>query len=348
MLNTAQQVLDHYGLDGSQVEPYGTGLINDTFLVTTPAGEQYILQGLNPVFQPEVNLDIDALTRHLYKAGVTTKRLLKTTDDKLWVSIEGRNWRVSTFIAGECFDQLQSAAQAAAAGALLGEFHHGVKDLGLELHTQRLGVHDTQRHLANLRNALETKTSHPYYSAVSELAAEVLSEAERLPLLPELPDRLVHGDPKISNLVFSAQTGAGVCMIDLDTITYMPLPLEMGDAFRSWCNPRGEDQEQSQFRLDLFGAAVSAYADVTRDFVAEAEWRAFVSGARIIMIELAARFTTDALNESYFGWNPDKFKDRSTHNQVRARGQLELEKSLAAQVEEAEDLVARAFAGCAP
>ena len=49
-------------------------------------------------------------------------------------------------------------------------------------------------------------------------------------------------------------------MIDLDTLTHMPLPLEMGDAFRSWCNPRGEDHSRAEFRLDLFGAAIRGYA----------------------------------------------------------------------------------------
>ena len=59
--------------------------------------------------------------------------------------------------------------------------------------------------------------------------------------------------------------------------------------------------------------------------------------------ELAARFATDALNESYFGWNRDAFPDRSTHNQVRAAGQLELHASLCSKIDEAEQLVARAF-----
>jgi hypothetical protein len=62
------------------------------------------------------------------------------------------------------------------------------------------------------------------------------------------------------------------------------------------------------------------------------------------MVELAARFTTDALNESYFGWNPDVFADRSIHNQVRAAGQLELHKSLLDQQDDAQAIVQQAFA----
>jgi len=60
-------------------------------------------------------------------------------------------------------------------------------------------------------------------------------------------------------------------------------------------------------------------------------------------VELAARFATDALNESYFRWKPESFPDSSTHNQVRAAGQLELHRSLCQQFDAAEKIVARAF-----
>ena len=61
------------------------------------------------------------------------------------------------------------------------------------------------------------------------------------------------------------------------------------------------------------------------------------------MLELAARFCTDALTESYFAWNPDKFTSHSEHNRVRAQGQLSLYRSLTDQAEQAERLVEQAF-----
>ena len=335
--------MQHWGLAEAGHERFGTGLINDTYLVTVAGDQQFVLQGLNAVFAPEVNVDIDALTRHLEIAGYITQRIVPTRDGALWAEQDGQAWRLSTFVPGVCLDMLTSTAQAGEAGRLLARFHAGVKDLQMTLHTDRLGVHDTQRHLANLRAALETHTEHRHFHAIQPLAHTILQEAESLPSLPSLEDRLVHGDPKISNLVFDEQSGEGVCMIDLDTLTHMPLPLEMGDAFRSWCNPRGEDTQQSEFRLDLFEAAITGYASVAAEFVSENEWRAFLPATRTIMVELAARFATDALNESYFGWNESAFPDRSTHNQVRAAGQLELEKSLTACLAEAEGIVEAAF-----
>lgn len=335
--------LDHWALESATAERFGTGLINDTFLVTS--GEQrYVLQALNPVFAPAVNTDIDTLTRHLAGRGLVTQRLVPTRDGALWAEVDGRAWRMSTFVPGICLDRLQTPEQAEQAGRLLASFHAGVSDLEINLHTARLGVHDTARHLRRLKAALIDHSDHRYFDRIEPLAQKILAEADALPALPELPDRLVHGDPKISNLVFDERSGTGVCMIDLDTLTHMPLPLELGDAFRSWCNPRGEDRERSEFRLDLFGAAVNGYAAIAGEFVSEEEWRAFLPATRTIMVELAARFATDALNESYFGWNSEQFPDPSTHNQVRAAGQLELEKSLCANYAAAEEMLEQAFA----
>ncbi len=89
-------VLDHYGLAGASAEPLGSGLINETWLVTTVAGDCYVLQCLNAVFDPRVNLDIDAVTRHLEARGAPTQRLVGAVENRLWVEVDGRNWRLST------------------------------------------------------------------------------------------------------------------------------------------------------------------------------------------------------------------------------------------------------------
>ena len=70
---------------------------------------------------------------------------------------------------------------------------------------------------------------------------------------------------------------------------------------------------------------------------------AIVPATEIILVELAARFCADALNECYFGWNTDKFATRSEHNQERAASQLHVAESLATQRKELEAIIAAAF-----
>lgn len=334
-----ERVLARYGLEGADVQPVEVGLINETFQVL--AGDtKYILQKLNPIFSARVHLDIEAVTSHLASRGLVTPRLVPTLDGDLWVEERGDVWRLQTYVEGVVKSRLSTAEEAETAGALLGRFHRAIADLEHTFQNQRLGVHDTAKHVQALRRALTDHTDHPRHAELSPFLEEVLLEADALPELPALPDRIVHGDPKISNVIFD-HGGRAVAMIDLDTLAKMPVVLELGDAFRSWCNPSGEDAGQVRFDMELFEAAIRGYADAGR--LKRAEVDAIVSATRVIIVELAVRFGADALNESYFGWDAARFESRGHHNELRARGQLALARSFATQELRAKAIVAGAF-----
>jgi len=175
------------------------------------------------------------------------------------------------------------------------------------------------------------------------LGSAILSLAASLPALPQTPDRAVHGDPKISNVLFDAETGKAVCLIDLDTLSRMPLALELGDALRSWCNPAGEDSATATLNTVLYRSALSGYAPEAKIFITEAEWRGFPAATLRITVELAARFCADALEERYFGWDQKRFGSASAHNRARAAAQLHLAESIAADIATLEIETERAF-----
>jgi len=303
-----------------------------------------VLQRLNPIFSAEVNIDIAAVTEHLVKKGVLTPRLVPTANGSLWLEHEGVVWRVLTRIDGVCRDALESPQQARAAGRIVAEFHRAVGDFRHEFRHRRVGVHDTPRHLRALRAALVEHRSHRYYDAIAPLAERVLEAAAELPPLPATPERVVHGDPKISNLLFAADADRALCLIDLDTLSRMPIALELGDAIRSWCNPATEDAASARFVRPFFDAAIAGYAEAAHGFLTTAESGAIPRGALTITVELAARFCADALRESYFGWSPQRYESASAHNQARVRGQLKLAEGIRAQLPALEELTARAFA----
>jgi len=175
------------------------------------------------------------------------------------------------------------------------------------------------------------------------LAERVLEAGATLPPLPQTRERIVHGDPKVSNLIFAADSDRALCLVDLDTVSRMAVALELGDALRSWCNPATEDALSARFVRPFFEAAVAGYAEAAPGFLAPAEWQAIPAGTLTITVELAARFCADALRERYFGWDNRRYPSASAHNQARTRGQLQVAESLKVEQGALEETTARAF-----
>jgi Ser/Thr protein kinase RdoA (MazF antagonist) len=319
--------LADYGLSGATLRPLDGGLINKTFLVEA-RGERFILQSLNKIFAPSVHDDIEAITAHLESKGVTTPRLVRTQGGALWTQVGDEVFRVMTFVDGETLHRLDSPERAAGAGALVGQFHAALQDCAHHFFFTRPGAHDTAKHMAFLRETLGRQAAHLNYARVAAAAEDILRAYEALPALPALPLRIAHGDLKVSNILFAGNRG--VALVDLDTMARLPLAIELGDALRSWCNPAAEDTTDTRFDSSLFAAAMRGYLPQA-SFITAEERAAIPLGVMTIALELAARFCADALNENYFGWNPQRFASRSEHNLIRGVGQLNVFKSLHAQ-----------------
>lgn len=332
-------------LFGRPTAPLAGGLINETYLVEGRE-QRFVLQRLNPLWTPSVCEDVRAVTRHLQKKGLVTPLLLPCDDGELCaVDDEGRVWRALTFIEGTLsYERMESEALAYEAGALSGRLHNALSDLEHDYRFTRGNVHDTPRHLSVLRSALEEQRGHRLYDDVKRLAEPLLEAAEALPSFAGLPLRHVHGDLKVSNLLFDDE-GSGVCVVDFDTLARMIWPFEMGDALRSWCNPGGEDQGEVRFDLPLFEAAVSGYANEAKELIEPREHALLAAGVMTISLELSARFLGDALHERYFGFDETRYPARGEHNLVRGRSQWLLYESVRRQLDDANAIVARAFAG---
>jgi hypothetical protein len=119
--------------------------------------------------------------------------------------------------------------------------------------------------------------------------------------------------------------------IGLEILSIETLAYELGDAFRSWCNPGGEDLTEPTASTDLFAATVAGYAGAHALALEPAEIDSLVWGFETLCLELATRFCVDVVEDRYFAWDPARFPSRQAHNLARARGQLGLGRSVARQ-----------------
>lgn len=332
--------LAQYALPAPTTTPVVSGLMHGTWKVEA-GGARYALQRLHhKLATREIVDDYVAVTGHLAAKGVPAPRLIPTVAGAPVAEVDGAWWRLSTWLDGETRMKVTSADEARAGARMLGRFHRAMADIPHTFGSQH-PLHDTAGHLARLEAAVADPR---HAAALKTIAPQVQQIRALLPplILPaSLPQRVVHGDPKISNVMFAAGDGPieAVGMIDLDTCNRHTLLVDLGDAVRSWCRDGGEDEDE-RFHIDRFAAILEGYAETGPALTAEE--KALLAGAgRTITLELASRFARDVLEDEYFAFDATRYPDRRSHNQARTRSMLFLAEDMRAQQAEAEALVKR-------
>ena len=334
---TILNILEHWSIDPIiQTSPH-QGLINHTWLIGAPT--QGVLQWVNPIFDARIHNDISALTHHLKSKGMATTELLPTKNGALYINdVERGYWRVLKYLPGKTFDQITSAKVAFEAGRLVGRFHNAMSDFTHNWKAPFRDAQNTTLRMNNLIDALRDHTEHPLYDAASALGEQILKKWNHWNGSLTLPTRVCHGDLKISNLHFN-EDRTGLCLLDLDTIGPGDYSIEMGDAWRSWCNPAGESNPAAaRFDLELFEASLRGWISTVGNISTE-EIESLVPGIHRICLELSARFCADALQNQYFKEDMDTFPIIGSHNLYRATTQFRLSESVHEQFSQAQRIV---------
>jgi Ser/Thr protein kinase RdoA (MazF antagonist) len=310
--------------------PLGEGLINDTFRLCTASGA-FVLQRINASVFPDPELIMRNLEA-LYAASVRHPELRVRVPAPVKVGgrpyvrdTNGELWRLTECIEpSSTLKRLDTAAQAKEVGRTLGRFHR----LGGMLDPATLamplpGFHDTPSYLAELDQTLdraefddETRNAYAFIDARRDLVP-IFSRALDAGAIQR---RVVHGDPKVDNLLFDPSGERALCLIDLDTVQPGLPQHDIGDCLRSCCNRGGEAGEHSvRFDLELCAALLMGYAETAASLLSRADRDLIAPAIRLIPLELGIRFLTDHLQgDRYF-----RVRHRGD-NLTKARRQLAL------------------------
>lgn len=353
---TAERIAQRFAIASGPlaIEPLGRGLINDSFRVTAGA-DRWVLQRINGQVFPDpegIMANLYRLGAHLARQGVvdlTWPELAHTTEGATWTrDEEGAVWRLMTFISGQPLERIEGDPQAAEVGRLLGAFHRAVADLDpATLQVTLPGFHVTPGYLEPFDRASREAVAAPQlgldealaFVAARRTGVAVLEKARAAGLIPE---RLVHGDPKLDNLLFDAEGRRALAMIDLDTVQPGLTLHDIGDCLRSCCNRRGETASESHvaFDLDVCRPLLRAYADQTRELLVPAELALLFDAIRLIPFELGLRFLTDHLQgDRWFRVSAPG------HNLAKARVQFALVTDIERKEGEIRAIIAACFGG---
>lgn len=291
----------------ARVQTLGAGHIHDTYLLSLPdTPQRYVLQCLNETVFRDAALVMQQTQRLLAHWQQQSRYQVATLQPSLRGEIaerlESRLWRVWQFIpASRVLEPLAVPAQAYAAGSAFGYFQSYLN------HLEGPRFADTIQGFLQLQHYLEA------FAAVASDAPTSLRRLidDHTDLAARFAERncFIHGDCKVNNLLFAAESDDVLAIIDFDTAMYGHWAWDFGDLMRSICHSRGHVE------LEIFSACLRGFAAEQR----QANAADCVAAPAYVALMLGVRFLTDHLQDDVY------FKvDRRGDNLTRARQQFSL------------------------
>lgn len=330
-----QEVLGAYGLNADQVkiEPFGSGLINHTWKVNGE-GVAYILQEVNTeVFREPENIAQNIETIKKYLDQTAPKYLfvapITTTSGNDFVVIDDHFYRIFPFVENSCsIDFVHEPEQAYHAAKQFGKFTRmlcafNVKKLKPtieDFHNLPLRIEQFKQALENASDARISEAKFP----VEEIIRLYEIEEQYVHMVDSgaLNLRVVHHDTKISNVLLQAETGVGLCVIDLDTVMPGYFISDVGDMMRTYLSEANEEERDFNkiaIREEVFAAIHKGYMEEMDSVLGFAEKQFFIYAGKFMIYMQAVRFITDFLNgDVYYKTSYPE------HNLVRGLNQIDL------------------------
>lgn len=293
------------------------GLVNDA-LVVDEGSQRTIMRRLSPILSTLVLEDTQAVALHLAANGWDAPSSLPTAAGSIHIEDEGGNiWHRMQFITsdGKTPEHLGEELSRTA-GTMLGAWHTTVQALNYVPRFSFDHFHDTSFIAAKITRQLDAMPDKETHS----LARKMLGCYSALPLTEQEPTQLIHGDPKLDNILF--RNGNPYTLIDFDNVMLGSRWLDVGDFLRSLTGKLIQ-QGTTNNETEAFAENYHEAGELTIS-VDETTARSYQATSQIAL-ELGMRYLSDIVDtEKYFSWDPSRHGSRRNNHVARAELQLQV------------------------
>jgi len=351
-----EEILDSFKISG-KITPFGSGHINDTFLIES-GEKKYTLQRINSdVFKTpaDVMSNIIAVTQHIKdkvktNGGDVTREVLNflpaQDGNYFYKDSTGNYFRVYAFIDDVVtYDIVEKPSDFYHSAKAFGKFQKLLSDFPADqLHETLPNFHNTKARFENLKKAVLENKSGRLNNVRGEVEFFFEREADTGIVLDairagEVPVRVTHNDTKLNNVLIDKQSGEAICVIDLDTVMPGSLLYDYGDSLRFGTNTAAEDETDLSLvscSLEYFEAYTKGFLEELSDCLTKRETELLAFSAKLLTLECGMRFLSDYLDgDTYFKIH------RENHNLDRARTQIKLVSDMEAKLDQMQEIIKR-------
>lgn len=362
------EIFDKYNLDSNNfvsIKQIKIGHINSSYILYFDLGatvKRYFLQEINTnVFKQPFELmeNIERITMFLNNKiktmDVTNKenlalRVIRTIDDKAYmISSTNHFYRMYNYIENaKTYQKSNNVKIIYNAGKAIGNFQNMLTDFDATLlHETIKDFHNTPKRYQTFLDILNKDSCNRKKNCLDEINFALSMKDYTNVIIglienKKIPIKVTHNDTKLNNIMFDYKTKESLCMVDLDTVMPGSILFDYGDAIRSSCNTKEEDEKdvsQVHFSKPTFIAFSQGYLESVKDSITETEIDHLIDSIIIMTFECGLRFLSDYLDgDNYFKI------DYEDHNLIRCRTQFKLVKEVLAQKDELEKLIKQIIA----
>jgi thiamine kinase-like enzyme len=333
-----RKILNEFGIEpNASVKPFGSGLINNTWLISGN-GNKFILQRINQhVFKDpfDIATNIHLICDHFKNQhpGYLFPCPRKTVagEDMAFIEHEGY-FRIFPFIKNShTIDVVSSPSQAYEAAKQFGRFTNLLSGFPVDkLKITLPDFHNLSLRYSQFETAIKEGNKERIKQSASMISflkdqEEIVLISEQISNNPVFKKRVTHHDSKINNVLFD-DNYKGLCVVDLDTVMPGYFISDFGDMMRTYLSPVSEEEKdisKIEIREEYFKAIAEGYLSEMEKELTAVEKRYLVYAGKFMVYMQALRFLTDYLNNDiYYG---SKYEGQ---NFIRANNQASLLKKI--------------------